>query len=166
MGTAAHDIDRVEFEIIFLLMVAFLEKEQRFEVIIKNLTFAVGKFQESIIDFIEIVAVVFITQISQAGTNHMAARAGGHVHGVARKADTFRSQNFVCLAIFEYAVLMDTRAVSKGVGADNGFVRRNGFVTDLGDKGRRSGDIFRNDIGVETIEEFFTKFNRHHDFFK
>ena len=82
----------------------------------------------------------------------MAARARRHAHIVALKAHAFGREDFVGLAILEHAVLMDAGAVRKGVRTNDGLVRRHGFVADLCNERRRSGDVLHHDAGLETFE--------------
>ena len=52
VDAARHHIERFQFKVIGLVFVLLLEKEQSFQVVVKHLTFAVGKLEEAAVDFI------------------------------------------------------------------------------------------------------------------
>ena len=115
------------------LFLLFINEGQRFQVVIKYLTFFIRQFQECVIQVVQAVFIFFISHLVHTVFHRGASGTGGQVQLYLVQADGFWRHDFVVFTIFQYAVLMDAGRVGKGAASDNGFVCRNWHVADLAD---------------------------------
>ena len=111
----------------------FINEGQRFQVVIKYLTFFVRQFQECVVQVVQAVFIFFISHLVHTVFHRGTSGTGGQVQLYLVQADGFRRHDFVVFTIFQYTVLMDAGRVGKGAATDNGFVSRNRHVADLAD---------------------------------
>ena len=115
------------------LFLLFINKGQRFQVVIKYLTFFIRQLQECVVQVVQVVFILFISHLVHTVFHRGASGTGSQVQLHLVQTDGFRRHDFVVFTIFQYAVLMDARGVGKGAATDNGFVGRNRHVADLAD---------------------------------
>ena len=162
-GAGLHvEVIQTEVLRLFLLLV---NKGQRFQVIVKHLTFFVGQLQEGVVQLIHVVITVLITHLFHTVFNRGAAGTGGQVQLHLIQADGFRGHDFVVFTILQDAILVNTGGVREGTGADNCFVGRNRHVANLADGLAGAPDFVVINAGVH-VHDVFAHFDRHDHFFQ
>ena len=96
--------------------------DHRLQILVEDFLLLVGNLQKTLVDGLELLICKRVAQLGEAMAQCRVTRArrkdnlgtgGSHVFGV---------DNLVGITRLEHAVLMDARAVGKGVGAHDGFV--------------------------------------------
>ncbi|CNU14684.1 Uncharacterised protein [Salmonella enterica subsp. enterica serovar Bovismorbificans] len=143
----------------------FINKRQRFQVIVEHLAFFVRQLQERVVQVIHVVVCVLVTHLFHAMFHGGTARAGGQVQLYLVQTDGLWRHDFIVFAVLEDAILVDAGRVGKSAAADNRFVGRDRHVTDLADGLAGAPDFVVIDVGVY-VHDVFAHFNRHDHFFQ
>src|SRR5579863_6536165 len=90
--------------------------------VILDLLDLISEYDESSIDFVELVPIELVAQLFAAQAECVPPRMfAEHEFGI-RHSDRLRSHDFVGQRILEHAVLMNAGFMGKGVAADNCLV--------------------------------------------
>ena len=91
-GAGLH-VEVIQTEVLWLFLL-FVNKGQRFQVIVEHLTFFVGQLQECVVQLIHVVIAVLITHLFHTVFHRGAAGTGGQVQLHLVQTDRFRGHDF------------------------------------------------------------------------
>ena len=120
-----------------------LNADNRLQIAVCDLPFAISKILEAGKGIIEILAAEVIAELFQAGANSAAAAELAQGDPVVGEPDGAGINDFIGEPVFEHAVLMDARFMGKGIGTHNGLVGLHHHAGEIGDQTRGLGDFFR-----------------------
>ena len=163
-GGAAGDVDVVE--LVFFVGGGDGVFDERGQVVVIHELFLVSDFFEAFEDGVDFVFGEVEAEVFEAGGHGVAAAVFREGEFGAAPADVFRVHNFVGFAFFEDAVLVDARAVGKGIFADDGFAAGDVEAAHAADDTGGFEDFAGDDLGMEVWEGVGAGFDGHDDFFE
>ena len=117
-------------------------------VVIRNLLLAVGKFEECLICLVKRLFVKVTPKHVQTMLESRTPGASREHDGILVDSHIFRVDNFVALAVFQHAVLMDAAGMGEGVAPDYRLVGLNGHIHQARHEFADSCDAGGVDVGV------------------
>ncbi len=136
--------------------------DQRLQVFVEDFMLLVRQLLEAGKGSVQLVAFQCDAQLLQARTERGATGVLAHDHLVGVPAHRLGGHDLVGLAMLEHAVLVDTRLVGEGIGADDGLVRLHRKAGDARDQARGGEDVLGLDAGVH-VEQVLAGLDRHDD---
>ena len=144
---AGGDLQELECDRLLLHAVDIAHQVQ--QVVVVDLLFLVGQFEELVIGVVQLFLREVVAEQFEPVYERRAAAAGRQGDDRLVEPDVLRIDDLVGLAVFQYAVLVDARRVGEGIAADDRLVGLHGHVHQARHQVRGLGDELCIDIGVD-----------------
>ena len=118
-------------------------------IVVVDVFFAVGQFEERLIGFVERLFVELDAQQVKAVLEGGSSAAGGQYNRGFVDTHLFGVDNLVALAILQHAVLMDARRVGKGVASHDGLVGLYRHIHQIRYEAARAVNLLGVDVGFD-----------------